>query len=121
MANNNGTMDIDYSKLNIENCFKSRYVIPEYQREYVWQEEDVEQLMADLLSAYYENPTKGYFVGMLVVYRRDDGILEVIDGQQRLTTFFIILCALIHRYEADGEKVDVFNIIRCYCNMLCNI
>lgn len=105
MAINN--LDIDYTKLNIDDCFKNHYVVPDYQREYVWEESQIEQLLTDVSDAFYKNPDKVYFLGMTVVY--DGGsTLELIDGQQRITTFFIILCAVINIYKKNKTKSSVF-------------
>lgn len=105
-------LSIDYQKMNIENCFKNHYVVPDYQREYVWDETQVEQLLSDINEAYVSNNKKPYFLGMTVVYQGNDSDLELIDGQQRITTFFLILCVLINLYEKNNESSSVFkNII----------
>lgn len=88
---------IKYNDHSIESAFKSHYVVPDYQREYVWRDEQVEQLMTDLFEAYINDNNKTYFLGTIVTY--DTGSqFELIDGQQRLTTFFILLCAIKHIY-----------------------
>ena len=87
-------LSIDFTKQSLESCFKqNNYIIPDYQREYVWKEENVMPLMEDLVDAFSHDSKKQYFVGTIVVYR-GSGKYEVIDGQQRLTTFFIMICAL---------------------------
>ena len=43
---------IKYNDHSISSAFKDHYIVPDYQREYVWTDEQVEQLMADLLDAY---------------------------------------------------------------------
>ena len=101
------TLDIDYKKLNIDDCFKNHYIVPDYQREYVWQESQIEQMLSDIETAYTENPDKVYFMGMTVVYGGGN-TLELIDGQQRITTFFIILCAIINIYEKNKITSNVF-------------
>src|SRR5699024_2550580 len=67
----------------------ARYIIPIYQRNYAWSNIEREQLLQDIRDAEQE-----YFLGSLVVYERDDAVYEVIDGQQRLTTLFMLLAAL---------------------------
>lgn len=93
----------NYSTLTVEKCFGNHYVVPEFQREYVWEEENIEQLLRDLISAYYESNKKPYFVGMIVVYNGEDTALELVDGQQRITTFFILLCAIAHIYKENND------------------
>ncbi len=97
-------MNIDFTKQTLETCFSgsSFYVIPDYQREYVWEEEHLKPLLDDFIGAFHHDAAKQYFVGTIVVYKGDN-VLEVIDGQQRLTTFFIFLCVLRRLYERYGE------------------
>lgn len=74
------------------------YVIPTYQRNYAWGVDELAQLIQDVADYASENPTGRYYIGTLVVFPRknDEGavIYETVDGQQRLTTLNIILCAL---------------------------
>lgn len=95
-------LKIDAQQLSIEDLFKSFYAVPDFQREYVWKPENVEQLLSDICDALYDE--KGsvlqgseYFIGSIVVYRGNSGIFQIIDGQQRTTTIFIILCILRER------------------------
>ncbi|WP_058307337.1 DUF262 domain-containing protein [Gracilibacillus massiliensis] len=78
-------------ELSVDKLFNesARYIIPIYQRNYAWSNVEREQLLEDILDAEQE-----YFLGSLVVYERDDAVYEVIDGQQRLTTIFMLLAAL---------------------------
>ena len=67
------------------------YKIPIYQRNYAWEREEIYALIRDV----YDSLGKAvYYIGTLVTYKRDENIFEVIDGQQRLTTIYIILKAL---------------------------
>ena len=74
------------------------YVIPTYQRNYAWGVDELAQLIQDVADYASENPAGRYYIGTLVVFPRknDEGtvIYETVDGQQRLTTLNIILCAL---------------------------
>ena len=103
---------IKYNDHSINFAFKNHYIVPDYQREYVWKDEQVEQLLADLLDAYNTDSQKAYFLGTIVTY--DSGSqFELIDGQQRLTTFFILLCAIKKIYMDHGEQTSVIeNLIR---------
>lgn len=67
------------------------YKIPIYQRNYAWEREEIYALIKDVYDSL-EKPV--YYIGTLVTYKREENIFEVIDGQQRLTTIYIILKAL---------------------------
>ena len=74
------------NSLEVKEIFNSKYIIPIYQRNYAWKSKQIEALLDDIKN--YKGV--GYFIGSLVV-REKDGFFEVIDGQQRLTTLFLIL------------------------------
>ncbi|WP_162297629.1 GmrSD restriction endonuclease domain-containing protein [Ignatzschineria cameli] len=98
-------------ELSIGELFKepnTAYMIPMYQRNYAWREAEIEQLIEDIES-YVNGDQKKYYIGTLVVYQHDDGIFEVIDGQQRLTTLTLILLAFINLYE-KSLKIKVLDI-----------
>ena len=86
------------------------YEIPKYQREYTWGGVHWENLFDDLL----DNPV-GYYLGSIIcIDTSDDSInkpkREVVDGQQRLTTISLLLCALystIAPYENDLTKDQI--------------
>ena len=67
------------------------YKIPIYQRNYAWGREEIYALIKDVHDSLKKSV---YYIGTLVTYKRDENIFEVIDGQQRLTTIYIILKAL---------------------------
>ncbi len=71
-----------------------KYKIPIYQRNYAWEEDEIRALVKDIYDSCSKNPSLPYYIGTLVTYKRDDKEYEVIDGQQRLTTIYIILKAL---------------------------
>ena len=96
---------------------KIRYVIPKYQREYAWRREQVEELLNDL----WENQ-EGYFLGTILCINKSTdalkgNILEIIDGQQRLTTISLLYAAIYKRYskmrngdeDFNAEKVNLKN------------
>ncbi len=79
-----------------------KYIIPIYQRNYAWSEAEVTQLIQDIVDFSINKPENNYYIGTLVVFERgkDNGILyETIDGQQRLTTLFILLSVIKHEYN----------------------
>ena len=69
------------------------YEIPIYQRNYAWEKDEIATLMRDVWDACKKTKAV-YYIGTLVTYDNDNTIFEVIDGQQRLTTLFLILRAL---------------------------
>lgn len=94
------------SKLNknIAEIWQDDYVVPLYQRNYAWQESQIQQLLQDI----YDNSKtldSNYFIGSLVVLQRPDGVYEVIDGQQRLTTLHII-CKTLNILDAPHLSYD---------------
>ena len=70
------------------------YKIPVYQRNYAWEEEQILALVKDVYDSWQKNPTAPYYIGTLVTYKRNDREYEVIDGQQRLTTIYLVIKAL---------------------------
>lgn len=86
---------------------KYRYIVPEYQRQYSWEEEHWEDLWRDL-QVLEEGHT--HFLGSVVFVERNTDFdelneFEIVDGQQRLTTISILLCALREYYiQKDNEE-----------------
>ncbi len=66
------------------------FCIPLYQRPYAWEKEQVEQLLKDLLAAFTKAPHEDYHLGLLSVAESVDARLDLIDGQQRMTTLMLI-------------------------------
>lgn len=101
---------------SLEEIFKSKYLVPLYQRNYAWAEDEIAQLLQDLYENFKKsklNPSLNYFIGSLVVLKRKDGRYEVIDGQQRLTTLSILLKILDlvkepKLYYESRPEVDAF-------------
>ena len=102
------------SKLNIDQKSvralfsekKSDFLIPDYQRPYAWGEKECQTLWDDLfLFAFPDNDcdkfnseSDEYFLGPIVTFKNDDGKMEIIDGQQRLTTLMLLLRAFYDKY-----------------------
>lgn len=78
----------------IESQDTKTYTIPIYQRNYAWEEDEITALIKDVYDSFTKHTQSPYYIGTLVTYKRDEGKYEVIDGQQRLTTIYIILKAL---------------------------
>lgn len=72
------------------------YSIPLYQRNYTWGEEQIHRLIHDVFDEAEQEEAKDYFLGNLVVAppQRADEPFDVVDGQQRLTTLYILLVKL---------------------------
>lgn len=105
---------IENHKFTIEEAFRECfYEVPDYQREYVWKEANVQQLIDDIDEQLSLGSNKEYFVGtILVAPTQDKNHYEVIDGQQRLTTFFLLLCVLrILLGEDDRQKQALSGLI----------
>lgn len=107
-----GQTNIRYTDESINTAFSAFYVIPEYQREYVWEKTQVKQLMEDLLDAYTSDKNKAYFLGTIVTCSAN-GDFELVDGQQRLTTFFIILCIVKKLYAEYGIPTASIDQLIC--------
>lgn len=97
--------------LSVKELFsEDSYSIPIYQRNYAWSIIEVRQLIQDVANAAVKRPKDNYYIGSLIVDRHKDGVFETIDGQQRLTTLFIILCAL--KKLGAIKSMSFFNEIR---------
>jgi uncharacterized protein with ParB-like and HNH nuclease domain len=106
MSDNTNNIQIQFNYLDIENCFKNFYVVPEYQREYVWEETHINQLLEDIYEEFDCNLNKEYFIGSTVVFKNIEGFYELIDGQQRTTSIFLIICAFKKIYSERGIDTD---------------
>lgn len=104
----------EFIDLTVEKCFSNFFVVPDYQREYVWEaDKQVEQLLSDIDEAYSSDAKKEYFIGTTVVFN-NNGSNELIDGQQRTTTLFLALCAFKSVFSQFG--LDHRTIDQCIAN-----
>jgi len=96
---------IEDHKYSIEEAFRECfYIVPDYQREYVWTEKEVQQLLDDIDEQFDAGERREYFIGTILVSpTAQKSHCEVIDGQQRLTTFFLLLCALRQRFSGEPQ------------------
>ena len=78
------------------------YVIPRFQRPYSWEKDHVAEFWDDVI---VEN-SSDYFIGSIVVFKKNDEHFGIVDGQQRLTTITMILCAIRNQYS----KYDLTNL-----------
>ena len=85
--------------LKIDDVFKLKLSIPDYQRPYKWMVENVQQLLEDLLYHFDENQ-KPYRIGTLITHKNAE-YNDIVDGQQRITTLFLILYCLRSDFRND--------------------
>ncbi|KRA33534.1 hypothetical protein ASD68_11180 [Rhodanobacter sp. Root627] len=102
---------IESSDLTIEQVYKDFYAVPDYQREYVWAEDDVQTFAEDIYDEFYTEkgelvPDSEYFIGSIVVCRNGQGTFDLIDGQQRMTTLFLFLCAIRDHLRTLGADAS---------------
>ncbi len=100
---------IESNDLSISDIFKNFFSVPDFQREYVWEREHVEKLLEDVLDEFYDEEGRQvqgpeYFLGSIVTCRDADGIFQLIDGQQRMTTIYLVLCAARDAIREAGEQ-----------------
>lgn len=92
-------------ELNDETIFdqNAQYVIPRYQRAYAWEYDEIVQLIEDIKDATSESNSNNYYIGTLIVckIKDDPETYEVIDGQQRLTTLYLLLSYLSFKEFPD--------------------
>ena len=92
----------------IGHLLADRYImVPPYQRAYSWTDEQIEELLRDLSDAMREKEAE-YFLGTVVLTKHQAGQHAVIDGQQRLATISILVCAIRNHFYAigDAERAD---------------
>lgn len=90
----------------------SYYQIPDYQRPYQWTEKNCTKLLDDLFSSYEYYKGSGYFCGslVLIVINTDSETnaetYDIVDGQQRLSTFILLAKVLATLYDKDLEPTS---------------
>lgn len=110
----NGTIEAD--KRILQKIFSEDFwfVVPEYQRPYVWQKDNIEELIEDLYYAFENKEDSDYFLGSLVLKRTENkefNEYEVLDGQQRLTTFFMMIAVLRDLLDEEDYKSTMKEMI----------
>ncbi|MCH9758570.1 MAG: DUF262 domain-containing HNH endonuclease family protein [Proteobacteria bacterium] len=81
------------------------YHIPSYQRPYAWEVDQVSELFDDLYDFQKTEDEEGYFLGSIVLIKKEDKPdSEVIDGQQRLTTLTILLATLASQLNGNDQE-----------------
>ena len=110
------------SKLNVDqrtikDLFQDKradFLIPDYQRPYAWGEAECQTLWDDIFS--FAIPDEGrtefdsnseYFLGPIVTFKNSASKMEVIDGQQRLTTLMLLLRAFYEKFGHMQDKASI--------------
>jgi hypothetical protein len=99
----------------------AQFQIPIYQRTYTWEAKNqVQKLLEDIIEfgrEYKENPEAEYYIGNVILKSQGRGFSQervVIDGQQRITTMILTLCAIrdlcLNKIKTDEAKRDARNI-----------
>lgn len=120
------------SKLNVDQktvkeLFSNKrtdFLIPDYQRPYAWTEVECATLWDDIFAfafpdndySKFDSDNDEYFLGPIVTFKNDDGKLEVIDGQQRLTTLMLLLRAFYAKFgnmQDENSRTTRSNIEKC--------
>lgn len=104
---NRQEQDIKLNLKSIKSLIDSKYkfFIPSYQRGYRWSKEQITELLDDILE-FQKNAKNGEFYCLqpIVIKKiKDTEYWEVIDGQQRLTTIYIILMVFYNRWAEDED------------------
>lgn len=112
-----GTYTLKYKNKETDNIIldnnQTHYVIPIYQRPYSWSGDQIHKFITDIFSSFeeYKNPinSEPMFIGTMQLSAKDiNGRQDIIDGQQRITTFLILLKLLFIKYPdlSNYEKID---------------
>ena len=124
---NNAANSIDAkSKTLMELLFKKKYQVKYFQREYKWQKNNIEDLIVDLERSFMANYSVEhtrdnvpdydcYYMGPVVLYREKTAFV-IVDGQQRLTSFTLLLIYLIHLQNDvfKGNTKKIQNLNECF-------
>ncbi|MDE2805015.1 MAG: DUF262 domain-containing HNH endonuclease family protein [Gemmatimonadota bacterium] len=88
-----------------------QYLVPRWQRRYVWRETEIDRLIKDMLAiADAENQARPHYGGTMITVQERSGVMKVhrvVDGQQRLTTVSILLACIAETLDANGTGVEL--------------
>ncbi|MCQ2689007.1 DUF262 domain-containing protein [Helicobacter pylori] len=95
-------------KTTIKEIFQEEgYSIPNYQRDYAWKDKNFRDLWENLEEAIeYSKKGQGHFIGTMVVTKNEDNkkLYDIIDGQQRTTTIFMLLHVLANKQNEEDKQ-----------------
>ena len=115
---------IDSKVLGLREVIKvnegERYSIPIYQRPYSWEEKNIKDFLASIFDAFKEvneekckaNVKPVFFGTIQLDHNKDDNTLDIVDGQQRLTTFLLFLDLLQRNEIHPKEYIDCSKVIK---------
>ncbi|MCH9758381.1 MAG: DUF262 domain-containing HNH endonuclease family protein [Proteobacteria bacterium] len=109
--------ELHVSKKSVQQILDTnvQYIIPDYQRPYKWDKEKCEVLWDDISSFFEGNKDnkEEYYLGTLVLCKGKEAVKrEVIDGQQRLTSFVLMLRAFYKKFEKAPPSKDIEGLKR---------
>ena len=86
---------------------KGKFIIPDYQRPYSWDEEKCETLWDDIVNFSKNEKEEEYFLGTIVTHKDKEENIQIIDGQQRIISFLLLLRAFYKKLEEaeSNEKI----------------
>ena len=91
---------------------KEKFLIPEYQRPYAWTDDQIYTLFEDLVEYTNNQNESSYFLGCIVSFSNENKEQEIIDGQQRITTLFLLLRAIHRKLQKMSDSKEKDNFIR---------
>ena len=91
---------------------KEKFLIPEYQRSYAWTDDQIYTLFEDLVEYTNNQNESSYFLGCIVSFSNENKEQEIIDGQQRITTLFLLLRAIHRKLQKMSDSKEKDNFIR---------
>ena len=94
--------EIKSAKIKVMDVFKNWYIVPSYQRHYVWEEDNINALLEDIKDNYLERNDEEYFLGSYIIQSKNDNN-DLLDGQQRITTLFLLF-AFLRDYERTENQ-----------------
>ena len=94
--------EIKFGKQSIAKVFEDWYTIPSYQRNYVWESDQVYDFLRDMKDNYLDHANDEYFLGSYIKQVRDYSN-DLLDGQQRITTLFLLFAFLRDYKKTDDD------------------
>ena len=82
------------------------FQIPPCQRPYRWKLSDIEHVLADVADMRSSESTTPWYFGP-ICFRRDQNVMQIYDGQQRLTSMLLVVSVLAERLQADGANLGL--------------
>ena len=94
------------SLLSLNDLFNDRrFIVPDYQRGYSWELSQRKDLLEDIL--FISQTKHSHYTGTIVAAYKDESLFEIVDGQQRLTTIYILLGIIIKNFKEHLAQEQV--------------